>query len=112
MLQTMSFLYITGPRKEDWDFDTVNYEDQLTMLQKRVGGYLTPIVLEKGLAVLCDQDGISKSLKPTTTWMVDGKVRDILLGNLVVLRVQGSGLISLQASDLPIIKRYLVPVIK
>jgi hypothetical protein len=103
----ISFLRIKGPAPGDQEFVTLEHDDVIKLCQQEIGGYIEVILLEQGFIAIVNEDGKRLMLTPSVVWMSRGLVHDILVGTVIVLR---SDMQSLQESDLPIIKRYLLPM--
>lgn len=73
-------------------------------------GYIDVVHLEKGIIAVRNEEGKGLGLKPSVAWMQNGRARDVLVGNVLVMRTEGAEMVSLMESDLPTVKRHLVPV--
>lgn len=124
MSHTFTYLRITGPRAEDWKFVSAEFQvdpldeelaskEQLPFFQKAVEGYIEYVNLVGGISAVINEEGKLKELPPTAAWVRDGKVLDILVGNILVVRDGPNGTtVPLLESDIPTVKRFLRPVAK
>ena len=121
-MSQFKFLKITGPRAEDWQFVTTDFKvdlhdahgapkEQLPVFQEAVGGFIEYVRLEGRLCAIVNEEGKLRELPPTVAWIRDGRVLDILVGNVLVVRDDARGAtLPIEESDLPIIKKHLRPV--
>ena len=85
-------------------------KNTLKALQGYVGGYIQVVSLTQGLVVICNEDG--KNLKlPVNRAIIDGhgRVYDVVVGNALVVRVDGEEFASISEEDIPLIEKYFPP---
>lgn len=86
-------------------------ENTLEALQGYVDGDIETVKLAPDIVAILNEDGKFFEL-PLNRALIDneGRVLDILAGNVLVVRVQGEEFVSIQESDIPTIEKYLRPV--
>ena len=86
-------------------------ENSLKSLQWYVKGDIQAVPLTDGLIIVCNDDG--KLLKlPVNRAITDGEghVLDVVVGNALVVRVDGEEFASIFESDIPLIEKFFPPI--
>lgn len=121
-MSQFKYLRIDGPRAEDWKFVTTEFhadlhdvcaapKEQLPFFQKEVGGFIEYVRLEGNLCAIVNEEGKLNNLTPTVAWLSHGRVMDILVGTVLVVRDDADGAtLPVEESDLSVIKKHLRPV--
>lgn len=122
-MSQFKYLLISGPSAKDWQFCTTEFlvdlhdadeapKEQLPFFQKAVDGYVEYVRLSGCICAIINDEGKPRGLPPTAAWIRDGRVLDILVGKILVVRDDASGAtLPIKESDLPIIKKHLRPLI-
>lgn len=86
-------------------------ENTLEALQGYVDGDIETVKLAPDIVAILNEDGKFLEL-PINRALIDneGHVLDILVGNVLVVRVLGEEFVSIREEDLPIIEQHLLPV--
>ena len=121
-MSQFKYLMISGPRAEDWKILTTDFKadphdeeeapkEQLPFFQNAVGGYIEYVRLTGYLCAIVNEEGKLRELPPTVAWLREGRVVDILVGNVLVVREDATGATHpIEEADLPIIKKCLRPL--
>ena len=90
-------------------FETL--ENDLHVLQGRVGGRIDVFPLSGELIVIASDDGISQDRPPNRMVLRDGRAVTVLFGDLLVVRSRGEEFASVYVSDKEFIEASLVPAV-
>ena len=87
-----------------------NINDDLKTLQRIVGGHIEvlPISNEVPLIAIVNETGKLDNLPPTAAFIVNNNIADIIVGNIIVCRVDGENMADIiEEIDVSIIYRAL-----
>ena len=87
-----------------------NINDDLKSLQRIVGGHIEvlPISNEVPLIAIVNETGKLDNLPPTAAFIVNNNIADIIVGNIIVCRVDGENMADIiEEIDISIIYRAL-----
>lgn len=85
-------------------------KNTLKALQGYVGGTIQVVSLTKGLFVICNDDGKILKLPVNRAITDNGYVYDVVVGNALVVRVDGEEFASISEEDIPLIEKHFPPV--
>ncbi|MCT4662791.1 MAG: DUF3846 domain-containing protein [Tissierellales bacterium] len=89
-------------KKVGEELEPIEVSNNLSELQKLVGGYIECIELFDSVVLLCDEDGSMKKLP------VNFSIRDVaLVRNVIFLRLEDGEFTSIKENDLETIKDLL-----
>lgn len=85
--------------------------NSLGVLQQYVGGAIQTVPLADGLLIICNDDGKILGF-PVNRAITNGEgcVYDIVVGNALVVRVDGEEFASINEDDIQLIEKYFPPV--
>ncbi len=75
----------------------------------RPGGTIQVFSIGKGIALICEDSGKLKDFPVNRAWVRDGKVIDLLVGNVLIVRYAGEDFVSIREGDIEYVERFLVP---
>lgn len=91
-------------------------ENTLSAKQKYVnfgeaGGSIQVVYLTDEIDIICHDEGKMWDFPANRVWVDDnGKALDLLVGNVLAVRHEGSEFTSIRESDIPYIEKHLKPV--
>ena len=106
MLENKAMIY-----SEDYGLHATKYADSSSFIHNMVGGYieLVPNTYfdKKGIDVWCNEEGKFMNLKPCVALAHQGKIFDIVVGNIVFTRCNDEGeTVSLTDEDIEYINNW------
>lgn len=85
----------------------VEMKNSLTEIKKIVGENIEPIYLTDKIVALVDEDGKFKKLPDNSYLYRNGTIADIIVGNIVCVKIEDGNFVSLDEADEEIIEKII-----
>jgi len=87
-------------------------ENTIKAEQAYVGGRIQVMHLTDEIDVICNEESKIMGLPINRSWLYENEVLDIISGNILCVRHEGEEFVSIEKEDIPIILKYLKPIVR